>query len=396
MRSWLISLSLSCASVILALGLLEAALQLMHYGDNQPNRLREFIEYDPLLGWKNKRNCSGDVHTTEYQLRVEYNAKGVRGLERDYAKPPQVFRVVILGDSFVDAWMVQTQDRMSEVLEKTLGPLVQVIALGVAGYSTDQELLLLETEGWKYQPDLVVLAFYFNDVLYNDNHRVASGVEKPVFAMDYAGNLTLTNVPVPRPVMHALKDKLKLYELIRTAVISYPWLYSLAAKAGLAYLPRANALPSKLPDEFMVYDKISTPQLKRIWGVTQALLRRMKEETDKRKVKLVVFYVPEKMEVYPDEWTSSHIPPQYDPGEVARNLVRICRAEDIPYIEPSERFREVAQKSRLYYKYDIHWNPAGHRLAGEMLAEYIKGFVPGVANKSAPGHHGLAGAKITP
>ena len=78
MRSGLISLALLCASVILTLGLLEGALQLMHYGDNQPNRLREFIEYDPVLGWKHKRNCSGDVHTSEYQLRVEYNAKGVR------------------------------------------------------------------------------------------------------------------------------------------------------------------------------------------------------------------------------------------------------------------------------------------------------------------------------
>lgn len=179
------------------LGLLEGALQLMHYGDNQPNRLREFVEYDPVLGWKHKRNCSGDVHTSEYQLRVEYNAKGVRGLERDYAKPPEVFRVVILGDSFVDAWMVQTQDRMSEVLEKTLGPSVQVIALGVGGYSTDQELLLLEAEGWKYQPDLVVLAFYFNDVLFNDSHEIGAEIEKPVFAMDHAGNLTLTMFPSP-------------------------------------------------------------------------------------------------------------------------------------------------------------------------------------------------------
>ena len=42
---------------------------------------------------------------------------------------------------------------------------------GTAGYSTDQEMLFYETEGHRYQPRVVVLFFYYNDVVYNDRQE---------------------------------------------------------------------------------------------------------------------------------------------------------------------------------------------------------------------------------
>ena len=52
----------------------------------------------------------------------------------------------------------------------------EIVNLGVEGYGTDQELLLLEHEGLAYSPDVVVLNFCIdNDSINNglayDQHR---------------------------------------------------------------------------------------------------------------------------------------------------------------------------------------------------------------------------------
>src|SRR6266852_5611185 len=68
---------------------------------------------------------------------------------------------------------------------------------GTSGYSTDQEYLFYRTEGVRYSPRVVVLFFYYNDVLYNDRDRFA-GQPKPLLA-DQGGRLQLVNDPVPAP-----------------------------------------------------------------------------------------------------------------------------------------------------------------------------------------------------
>lgn len=366
MRSLLIKIALLIASVTLTIGLAELGLRLAHYGEASRARLDKFTEYDPVLGWRHRPNSSGELSTNEYRTTLQYNSNGLRGLNRTYTKPQGVLRIVVLGASFVDGYTVQVQDRLTEVLEASLGPKFEVINLGVPGYSTDQELLLLEREGWKYQPDLVVLAFSYRDVWANGSRYSADTmVGKPLFIIDGAGNLSLSNVPVPYPE-RTLRDRFRVYDLIRTAIRSNRRLFSWALKTEVAR--------GKRPDdgEFKVYQGNETEELKREWNIARALLRKMKQETEQRRVGLLIFYVPSRSELFSDEWNNAHLPPDYDRGEVARKLVGICRAEGIAYIEPSDQFKAAAKQVPLYYHRDPHWNVAGHHLAGEILAEYVR------------------------
>jgi hypothetical protein len=50
-------------------------------------------------------------------------------------------------------------------------------------------------------------------------------------------------------------------------------------------------------------------------------------------------------------------------------------------LDPTERFqaeakRRIAKGERLYFAKDGHWNAAGHELAGEILAEDLRGRFP--------------------
>ncbi len=86
----------------------------------------------------------------------------------------------------------------------------------------------------------------------------------------------------------------------------------------------------------------------------------------------MIFYVPTRIELSREEWSNGHLPLEYDPDEVTRRLVGICRAEGIVCIEPSDRFKAASKQVNLYYRQDPHWNSAGHHLAAEILAEYVR------------------------
>jgi len=362
----------------MASALAEILLRLSHYGEANRTPLQKLMEYDPLLGWRHRRNVSREMISDEYRIRVRYNAEGWRGPDRKIGKAPNVFRIVVLGDSFVDGYTIATQDRFTEVLQTNLDSQFDVINLGVAGYSTDQELLLLEQEGWKYAPDLVVLAFYYNDVWGNGSRHFSESprTQKPVFSVDAAGNLKIGNVPPPPPAP-GLRERFKLYDLVRTAVKRNRLFYAVAMKAGLSDSDLPNgSRPSPTgaaggPDEFAVYHLTESPELAREWSITQALLRKMNLETERHGAHLIILYVPTRIELSPTEWSSAHLPADYDSSVVVRRLGQICQVEGIPYLDPSAEFRTVGT-DRLYYPRDPHWNTAGHHLVGEFLADYIR------------------------
>ena len=101
------------------------------------------------------------------------NSNGFQN-ERDipYQKAPGELRVLVLGDSHTQGYEVNYDQTFSYVAEKSLTQhqvKATVINAGVSGFSTAEELIMLENEGYKYEPDYVVLGFYAND--FDDNLR---------------------------------------------------------------------------------------------------------------------------------------------------------------------------------------------------------------------------------
>lgn len=120
----------------------------------------KFYRFHPQLGLFHKSDFSGDYQGVTYTS----NSRGVRGAEHPYARTPGRVRLAVLGDSIVWGFGVSDGDTLVDYLERAL-PAAEVVNLGVAGYGTGQELMLLREEGLRYQPDLVVLIFTIaNDV----------------------------------------------------------------------------------------------------------------------------------------------------------------------------------------------------------------------------------------
>jgi len=126
-----------------------------------------FFVSDPILGQRLGENYDGwfagvPVHT---------NALGFRAT-RDYdlQKGPGTYRILVLGDSVTFGHgAVHDYPPLLEPLLKQWRPDVdwQVWNLGVPGYNTAQELAQLLELGPAYQPDLVIVGFFFNDIIGN-------------------------------------------------------------------------------------------------------------------------------------------------------------------------------------------------------------------------------------
>jgi hypothetical protein len=235
--------------------------------------MRVFFEHDPLLGWRHKPNHTGLFFQTEHETTLSYNSQGIRGPEYSINKPADEFRIAIIGDSFADGYTVEFEDLFSEVLKQQLiertGRNVEVINFGVAGYSTDQELLLYQRKVKLYQPDITILMFQDNDVWFNSVEYLeawGSGY-KPLFRIDN-GTLKLTNVPVPPPVPPRLGGvgKIKgvlhrnssLYRLVVQKIKNTPRLYSLAHELRLADPPYDHG-KHVFPKVYGVFRKTYSP-----------------------------------------------------------------------------------------------------------------------------------------
>ncbi len=116
------------------------------------------------------------------------NREGFRNLhDFDVQKKLGVLRIAAIGDSHTQGYEVHQNNTFSSVIQNKLmakGIKAEVMNTGVSGFSTAEELILLDHGLRKYNPDVIVLGFFAND--YNDNMKTG------LFTLNTAGELELT------------------------------------------------------------------------------------------------------------------------------------------------------------------------------------------------------------
>lgn len=149
--------------------------------------------YDELLGWFPVGGSEG-YFAGSRRIHVRHNARGFRDHEHG---PKQKPRIVFLGDSFVWGYDVEQEERFTERLQP-MAPKWEVINLGVSGYGTDQEFLLLAKNFEYYRPDVLFLIYHpYTDEVETRWNYVYDWYYKPYFVR--AGeDIVPQGIPVPR------------------------------------------------------------------------------------------------------------------------------------------------------------------------------------------------------
>jgi len=155
---------LACAWVIVAA---EIFLRVFHPVPVIPR----YVMAGPYGIRVNRPNMKYWHRSADFKIQIRTNSKGIRAdKEIPYDKPPDVQRIVILGDSFGMGYEVNLEDSFTYRLEQDLrnnGVKAEVVNLSVSGYGNAEELISLEHEGLKYHPDVVLLCWNSTDTADN-------------------------------------------------------------------------------------------------------------------------------------------------------------------------------------------------------------------------------------
>src|SRR5215216_5664747 len=106
----------------LLLPILALELALRVFGPIIPGNYRtgSFQAAHPVYGRFQVPNFDGWVRNDEFIAHMKTNSLGLRDDEVAVPKPPGTFRILVIGDSFVQASQVQVGQPFTEVLERAL------------------------------------------------------------------------------------------------------------------------------------------------------------------------------------------------------------------------------------------------------------------------------------
>ena len=295
-------------SLALSLTVVELGLRLFFPGDFKPpaDDRSPHYPYDPVLGWL-PRPDSTSTFAGSRTITVSNNSQGFRGPEPVIGQQPGL---MVLGDSFVWGYDVEASERFTEKLQAR-HPEWAVYNLGVSGYATDQEYLLLQRYFEVFKPRVVLLVFCSDNDEEDNRWNFRYGGYKPYYSVD-GQRLNLEGVPVPR-----------------------------SERAWLGSHPRVGRLRVV---RLLVrwYCRLTTPGPVRHADTTLPLLEAMDRYVRDRGARFVVGMQAER-------------------PRIARGLdaLQIPRVD----LETTNRYPDVY--------YGRHWNPAGHEFVCEAIDHFL-------------------------
>jgi len=132
-----------------------------------------YFEPDPYTGYRHKPLARGHYPTG---IDAIANSRGHRDDEVDIPKPPGIFRILMIGDSFTVGANVEQAEAYPQQLEQILngpdGPKIEVVNSGVGGWGPFQYTEYLKNYGAQFEPDLVVVGLFVGNDIYLDRFSV--------------------------------------------------------------------------------------------------------------------------------------------------------------------------------------------------------------------------------
>lgn len=355
-RRWLLNSALFAGATLLAIALAEAGLRLI---SPQPTAITHQDRFGLIMHWP------GIVRThSAFGTTMRINSVGLRDREHTLEKPAGVFRILVLGDSFMEAVQVEFEQSLPGLLETGLaaatGKRIEVINGGVSGWGTEDELRYLTRYGLRYAPDLVLVAMTLhNDMSDNFRERWYTLRQDSLIDKD----------PPPLPIRQYRVLTAKAF--LATHSHGYQLLRRVARRGSMTGV--ARALNQHIVELFTTPP---SPAIERGYRLTEALLHSIDSAGRAHGARVAVALLPLQVQLSDTAFgeflkaagkSESSMPRTRPQDEIGTAAAR----SGIPVIDllPPLRDWELAGRSPLYLRNDGHWSAEGHRLASTVVIE---------------------------
>jgi len=274
-----------------------------------------------------------------YAERVSINSHGFRGPEIRGERSPGDLRIICLGDSFTFGVGVSDEETYPRQLEDLLtkrwpGRRPEVINAGVQGYATYQEVDWLRSRGVEFDPDVVVLAVYFNDVVVRPSGDYTKQFER---------------------------EQRQAAKLFRNRA---PWLYRLSRNSALLSLLNGAALAARHGNSSSdILQGVESDQVQEQWRATQRELSTFLELSRQHGFKPLVITIPTRIQVV-QEFPDSSYPAR---------IRSICERLGIEMADVSTSLKAgLAEGVDPYLPWDNHLSAAGSRLVAIVIRDRLE------------------------
>lgn len=377
MKRTMKNLTLAALSVVVLVLALEVVLRATHLFGARLS----WTEPDPAIGWRFTpgRDYWFDNENT-HAITGRINALGYRDYERSLEKPAGTYRVAVVGDSYVEAFQVELDSTFVAIaereLDERLGVPVEVMNMGRSGMTITEELVVMREAKELLDADVIVLVFVpLNDIA-DMRPETTHNVMRP-FVRGFDGSAPLIDTSFnlspgfeARRRMNAFKQRSALLSLLAERVNAW----RMARRhARLESLGRADAAAQRHEGgirEITGTLTLCTDSPDSAYAAGYALWKRVflnaaaeMERGDGPEVLLMTV---------PLVYTTDDIAqcraaaPSFDPGYFDGDLGDTWS----PYLGLQEAFETRYRRTgeRLHW---AHWNYAGHRLVGTLLARRL-------------------------
>ena len=424
--SWAITLAAYVISIIfVALGILGLLLMLAAASeilmpfvarDRLPIVERGYYVHSDLLGWRLKPNLNIRLISKEHsstQINSQKGSGEIAYLSTDWQgfRTTPTFQAgrplgIVLGDSMAQGFYLTDEQTIAWQLSKLTQS--NVLNTGVGGYSSDQELLMLQ-EVINKKPQWVVLLFFANDLPWN-LERESWGLHKPCFAIDAQGHVNFSRLELPAKRNSQGEQAGANNQTDASPIVSTdPWIRAQDAQGQTvccAYdgakqwklikakwkkywqlTPKPRELASQIREDFkwllpyqgqysyiMPHRFYQEPAAyPREWNAAFEMMARMQSLTQAHGAQLMVAYVPEIGQLLNrDGISDAQLPQAY--------FMEQCQKRAINCIDPTQEFAQ--QKMQVFVQDDGHLSPTGARLMATLIANKISALPKSAASKA--------------
>ncbi|MCW8885640.1 MAG: SGNH/GDSL hydrolase family protein, partial [Motiliproteus sp.] len=159
------------------------------------------LQYHSQFGWVLAKNWQGNHKHHDFEVNYNTDSQGYRISDsRDKNGSKNVEKTVaFIGDSFTFGLGVNDDQTFTALLNQK-DPTTKYLNLGIPGYSTDQQYLLMKYRHSRIRANHYILVFYLgNDFLDNAlGYPLQTEYAKPYFTIGTGGQLVQNNYPVPK------------------------------------------------------------------------------------------------------------------------------------------------------------------------------------------------------
>jgi hypothetical protein len=307
------------------------------------------------------------------------NSKNFRTPEYQEEKIPGTYRIVFIGDSFTRSsgplpYPYHFTAVFGEMLKSALkNEKFEIINLGVNGVGPKFEKRVLQLEGIKLKPDLVVLQFFVgNDFVddYYHHHQHKLSLKEKILLKSYL----MRTLDMGRKIFFHFLSLEHSYGLLFKKSRPGTYIGSLHDyKPNKPTFRKGDFLNLKWQRMVIFFHK-SFPA--KNWKMIQRDLLEIKKVCESHGAQLVVMIIPDEVQINQsllNEIVSRRNKKISDlevdlPQQIMDGFLK---ANGFYYLDLLPVFKEEGKKQTLYFLQDSHWNREGNLLGAEELFFYL-------------------------